>query len=85
MKGEALIRLSGGVWGNKVMPPRDEEAQQAQTTLICPCAPTQTFALVIHPLVQLQPGGETFAVLVLEPKEPGFPQPDGLDDLKHRR
>lgn len=66
------------------MPPRDEEAQQAQTTLFCPCAQTQTFALFTHPLVQLQPGRETFAVLVLEPEEPGFPQPDGLDDLKHR-
>lgn len=31
-----------------------------------------------HPLVQFEPGGETFAVLVLEPKEPGFPQPDSL-------
>lgn len=31
-----------------------------------------------HPLVKFQPGGETFAVLVLEPKEPGFPQPNSL-------
>lgn len=34
-----------------------------------------------HPLVELEPGGETFAVLVLEPKEPGFPQPDSLHYL----
>lgn len=31
-----------------------------------------------HPLVEFEPGGETFAVLVLEPKEPGLPQPDSL-------
>lgn len=66
------------------MSPRDEEAQQAQTTSVCLLAPTQTFALLTHPFVQLQPGREPFAVLVLEPEEPGFPQPDGLDDLKRR-
>lgn len=66
------------------MSPRDEEAQQARTTSFCLLAPTQTFALLTHPFVQLQPGREPFAVLVLEPEEPGFPQPDGLDDLKRR-
>lgn len=34
-----------------------------------------------HPLVEFEPGGETFAVLVLEPKEPGLPQSDGLHYL----
>lgn len=36
-----------------------------------------------HPLVKFEPGGETFAVLVLEPKEPGFPQPNSFHYL-HR-
>lgn len=66
------------------MPPGDEEAKHAQTTLFCLHAQAQTFTTLTHPLVQLQPGRETFAILVLEPKEPGFPQPDGLDDLKNR-
>ncbi len=34
-----------------------------------------------HPLVQFEPGGEAFAVLILEAKEPGFPQPDCLHYL----
>lgn len=34
-----------------------------------------------HPLVQLEPGGEAFAVLILEAEEPGFPQPDRLHYL----
>lgn len=34
-----------------------------------------------YPLVQFEPGGEAFAVLILEAKEPGFPQPDGLHYL----
>lgn len=34
-----------------------------------------------HPLVQLEPGGEAFAVLILKPKEPRLPQPDCLHYL----
>ena len=34
-----------------------------------------------HPLVELQPGGEALAVLILQAEEPGLPQPDGLYNL----
>lgn len=37
-----------------------------------------------HPLVQLKPGGEAFTVLILQAKEPGFPQPDRLHYLNIR-
>ncbi len=40
-----------------------------------------THKLSPHPLVQLEPGGEAFVVLILEAKEPGFPQPDRLHYL----
>jgi len=40
-----------------------------------------TIRLSPHPLVQLEPGGEAFAVLILEAEEPGLPQPDRLDYL----
>lgn len=36
---------------------------------------------VTHPLVEFEPRGKTFTVLVLQTKEPGLPQPDRLHYL----
>ena len=38
-----------------------------------------------NPLVELKPGRESFAVLILEPKEPDLSQPNCLDDLHSGR
>lgn len=88
MKREALIRLSGGQENtlhvgqiNLCHRGTKKHNKPKQLQFV---SSTQTFALLTHPFVQLQPGREPFAVLVLEPEEPGFPQPDGLDDLKRR-
>ncbi|TNN47797.1 hypothetical protein EYF80_041994 [Liparis tanakae] len=36
---------------------------------------------LIRDVLGLEPGGEAFAVLILEAEEPGLPQPDRLDYL----